>query len=104
MLPDPSATVTRPENQEVNAMNRLSSTIAIFVLMLVTGAAVGATEVTVYKSPSCGCCKNWVAYLRANGFAVKTYEVSDVMPYKIRYGITPELASCHTALVEGYVL
>ena len=41
---------------------------------------------------------------RANGFTVKTYEVSDVTPYKIRHGITPELASCHTALVDGYVL
>lgn len=63
-----------------------------------------AAEVTVYKSPTCGCCNAWIKHLEANGFSVKAHNVSDVGQYKIRYGLRPELASCHTALVNGYVI
>lgn len=87
-------------------MNKLNSAVAILASMLLTGglAAAGATEVTVYKSPSCGCCKNWVAHMRANGFTVKAIDVADVTPYKLAHGIGPALAACHTALVDGYVI
>jgi len=87
-------------------MNRLGSVLVFLVSMLLTGgvAAAGATAVTVYKSPTCGCCKNWVAHLRANGFSVKAVDVADVTSYKLANGISPALASCHTALVDGYVI
>lgn len=68
-------------------------------------SAEGApTEVMVYKSPTCGCCKEWVKHLEANGFAVRTEDVRDVTPYKVAHGVRPALASCHTALVDGYVI
>lgn len=87
-------------------MRKLNSIILILVSMLLTAglSAAGATEVTVYKSPTCGCCKNWVAHMRANGFTVKAIDVADVTSYKLANGIGPALASCHTALVEGYVI
>ena len=86
--------------------NRLGSVLVFLVSMLLTGgvAAAGATAVTVYKSPTCGCCKNWVAHMRANGFSVKAVDVADVTSYKLANGISPALASCHTALVDGYVI
>ncbi len=74
------------------------------VLGLLTSMSAWATEVTVYKSPTCGCCKKWVRHLEANGFDVKAHDVTDVVPYKIRLGLTPKLASCHTAVVDGYVV
>jgi hypothetical protein len=40
----------------------------------------------------------------ANGFRVKSVNVDDVTPYKSRYGVTPPLASCHTAVIDGYVV
>lgn len=68
------------------------------------GSASNATEVVVYKDPSCVCCGKWERHLRANGFAVKTRSTENMASIKDRYGIKPELASCHTAIVEGYVI
>jgi hypothetical protein len=59
---------------------------------------------TVYKSPACGCCGEWVKHLRANGFRVETHELADVTPIRRRYGVPDELASCHTAVVDGYAI
>jgi hypothetical protein len=60
--------------------------------------------VSVYKSPACGCCGEWIKHMRANGFRVETHDVADVLPIKRRYGVPYELASCHTAVVSGYAL
>ncbi len=67
------------------------------------GAVQAATAVTVYKSPTCGCCEKYVDYLRENGFAVETVNESDMDAIKKRYGMS-HIASCHTALVNGYVV
>jgi len=61
-------------------------------------------EITVYKSPTCGCCTKWIDHLEQNGFKVKALNVKDVVPYKIQSGVTPELASCHTAFIDGYTI
>ena len=63
-----------------------------------------AADITVYKSASCDCCKKWIRHLEQNGFKVVAKDVSNVIPYKIKYGIKPKLASCHTAVVSGYVV
>ena len=60
--------------------------------------------VTVHKSPACGCCGEWVAHMRANGFRVEVRDDADVSPVKRAYGVPERLASCHTAIVSGYVL
>ncbi len=69
-----------------------------------TEAPAQATEVVVYKSASCGCCKDWIRHLQANGFAVKAYNVVDLAEVKRTNGVSPHLASCHTARVGGYVI
>ena len=61
-------------------------------------------EVTVYKSPTCGCCTEWVAHLRRHGFRVKTEDLTDLQSIKTRHGVPAALQSCHTALVGGYVV
>lgn len=82
--------------------------IAVAVLVSATvhsaRAADAAGAVTVYKSPTCGCCKLWEQHLQQAGISVKSVNVEDVVAYKIKHGVTPELGSCHTALVEGYVI
>jgi hypothetical protein len=65
---------------------------------------IHAQEVTVYKSPNCGCCDKWIAHLKENGFTVETHDVANLNQIKRDNGITPEIASCHTALVEDYVV
>ena len=67
-------------------------------------AQVFATEITVYKSATCGCCKEWVKHLQANGFSVKAHDVSDLMAHKTANGVPLKLGSCHTATVDGYVI
>ena len=64
----------------------------------------GAIEVMVYKSPSCGCCGAWADHMSRHGFDVKVENVEDLDPIKRENGITDNLESCHTALVEGYVI
>ena len=59
--------------------------------------------VEVWKSPSCGCCKDWVAHLEANGFEVKVSDVGNT-GMRGRLGIPAALGSCHTALVGGYAI
>ncbi len=59
--------------------------------------------VEVWKSPTCGCCADWMKHLEANGFQVKGYDVGNNAK-RIEVGMPKEYASCHTALVNGYVV
>lgn len=64
--------------------------------------------ITVYKSPTCGCCGDWVTHMRENGFTVNVVEEPAMMVVKTALGLPDAMASCHTAviggeLVEGHV-
>ena len=63
-----------------------------------------APRVVIYKSPSCGCCVKWEVYVRSRGFEVASVMTDDIAAVKAKHGVPAELASCHTATVEGYVL
>ncbi len=63
-----------------------------------------ATEVVMYKNPSCGCCSAWAKHMRAAGFTVKELPREDMAAVKEKYGVSAGLASCHTAIVDGYVI
>ena len=60
--------------------------------------------VTVYRSPTCGCCKAWEDHLRAAGYTVESIETPAVNAVKAEHGVPAPLQSCHTALVGGYVI
>ncbi|KAB2919566.1 MAG: DUF411 domain-containing protein [Dechloromonas sp.] len=69
------------------------------------GAAAPARPlIEVWKSPYCGCCKDWVAHLTENGFTVRTHEVGDLDGARRKLGMPERFASCHTARVGGYLL
>lgn len=59
--------------------------------------------VQVWKSPTCGCCKDWIAHLEANGFAVRAHDQGNT-DARAWLGIPLALGSCHTALVGGYAI
>lgn len=59
---------------------------------------------TVYKTPSCGCCVDWVDHLRSEGFEVRVHDVADTMPIAMRLGVPIDLRSCHTAEIDGYAI
>lgn len=79
-------------------------------LLFGVAAAVGAkaalanSTVEVYKTATCGCCGKWVEHLRSNGFTVSEHNVADIEAVRIRTGAPASLASCHIALVDGYVV
>jgi len=58
---------------------------------------------TVYKDVSCGCCHVWVEYMQAKGYRVFAQN-TDIAAIKKQYGIDPNLQSCHTTLVSGYII
>ena len=70
----------------------------------ISPAPQAGKKITVYKSPTCGCCAGWADYLQRNGFAVTTVERNDLSQVKAHYGIGPELQSCHTAVIDGYAI
>ena len=67
-------------------------------------ARAQASVVHVYASPYCGCCHQWVNHMRDAGFEVKVRLTEDLDPVKSYFGVAPALQSCHTAVVDGYVI
>jgi hypothetical protein len=81
----------------------------VSIAMVPVAAALGAGSVSaaplveVWKDPTCGCCKEWIALLRNAGFSVTAHDSGNAMARaKARIGL--QYASCHTALVEGYAI
>lgn len=71
---------------------------------LSTLAAPPNDRVTVWKTPTCGCCKEWVAHLLSNSFDVVINDVKDTAPIRQKLGLAEKFASCHTGLLGSYVL
>lgn len=71
---------------------------------LLAGVQQAKPVMTVYKSPTCGCCSAWMEHLQANGFSVTAQDIQDLTPTKRRFGVPRALESCHTGLVAGYVV
>ena len=75
-------------------------------LVLMPFASHAASEkplITVWKSPTCGCCKDWIAYVEKNGFATKVInDGNDQIRKKI--GMPIQYGSCHTAVIDGYAI
>ncbi len=59
--------------------------------------------VQVWKDPNCGCCKDWMVHLEANGFRTQTFDTGNAA-MRSRLGMPQKFGSCHTALVAGYVI
>jgi hypothetical protein len=65
-----------------------------------------APVMQVYKSPTCGCCKQWMDHARAAGFEVRATDLDEaaLQVQKAKYGVADNLRSCHTAIVGGYAI
>jgi len=61
-------------------------------------------EVVVHKDPNCGCCSGWVKHLESNGFRVQVLDTAELDRVKTRLRVPSDLAACHTAEVENYVI
>lgn len=61
-------------------------------------------DIAIYRSESCGCCTKWGEHVETEGFRIQDKVVENMETFKQANGITPELSSCHTAVVDGYVI
>ncbi|NJA05729.1 DUF411 domain-containing protein [Methylococcaceae bacterium WWC4] len=71
---------------------------------LLSAEEAALPEMTVYRSPTCGCCGKWLEHAEKSGFKIKDVISSDMDQIKARYGVPEKLASCHTVVVDGYVI
>lgn len=69
-----------------------------------SGQVEERADIVVHRSPTCSCCGKWVEHLKQNNFNVKDIVSDDVQAIKNKHGIVQEMASCHTAIVDGYVV
>jgi len=60
--------------------------------------------VTMYKTPTCGCCGDWADHMRQNGFTVQEVIRGDLNAIRRQYGVPGPMVSCHTAVVDGYAI
>ncbi len=86
------------------SQNRLIKRLAVSLLAAYSLNALAAPTIDVHSDPNCGCCSSWVSHLEEAGVDVNHHRDGDLRSIKMANGVPPELASCHTAIVEGYVI
>lgn len=85
-------------------MNRRTFGLAALLLALYTPAFAEGPAMSVHKDPSCGCCTAWADLARKAGYQVTLIDSPDIGAVKDKAGVPGALWSCHTAMVEGYVV
>ena len=87
-------------------MTRLKAMAALLLFSTAAGAcgsaADAAEEMTVYATPTCGCCKAWIEHVEENGFSVKVVYQNDLSAIKAEHKVPAELTSCHLGVVGDY--
>jgi hypothetical protein len=61
-------------------------------------------DAIVYKSPTCSCCREYISYLETKGYNIKSKAVGDMQSVKDKYDISPNMESCHTMVINDYVV
>jgi hypothetical protein len=61
-------------------------------------------SLTVYHTPECSCCGGWIDHLKTQGFQVQDLATNDIETIKQNYKVPENLTSCHTAIIDGYVI
>jgi hypothetical protein len=82
---------------------RLLTLTFVLVAALAPMAQV-ATPITVYKTPTCGCCGKWVDHMRQHGFAPAVTDLPNLTAIKQSTGVPQNLQSCHTSTIGGYAI
>lgn len=78
--------------------------VVVGVLYALPATTARAAEVTLYKSPQCGCCQNYADYLEDNGHTVTVESTNRVVPMSRDAGIPDAFQGCHLAFIEGYAV
>ena len=101
--------ITRTERSSPLTRRQLLAGGAALALAAPVGAKAepasdGPHQVQIWKGPNCGCFKDWIRHLEANGFQVVSVNDSGNTEARKRLGVDLRFGSCHTALVGGYAI
>lgn len=99
----------------MDRIKKIGSIALITIGLLITGCSLAqgpepiaqaalASEINVFRSPTCGCCGLWIEHMRDAGFQINDHITEDMAAIKEQYDIPDNLTSCHTAVVDGYVV
>ena len=90
---------------QMNAVRRsfVLSAIALGGAFFTNAASARTTTIQVWKDPNCGCCKDWISHLEKNGFQAVVLDQGNNAA-RVRLGMPQKFASCHTALIDRYVI
>lgn len=110
-------TLSHTDNIDKRAMKYLITLLTLIILLPSTVSAESrwspsqppsliekSLNITVYRSASCGCCKDWVSHLKKHDFKVEDVVSDDMNSVKKKLGLPAELASCHTGVIDGYII
>ena len=86
-------------------MNRRAFCLASVAALALPRLAIAAPiQATLYKNPQCGCCEDYTAYLRKNGFVVDVKPTNDLAAISQKAGVPEDLQGCHTMFIGDYVV
>jgi len=91
----------------MNVRNKLRALLFVGGTLVATACAdaeASNTEMTVYATPTCGCCGGWVEHMRENGFTVTVVHRDDLSSIRTEHKLPPELTSCHMGVVQGFAV
>lgn len=93
-----------PSHASENHQNHKNKSTIVSVWDKATVNYSGSKKITVYRSPSCGCCGGWITHMKKQGFEVTDIKTDNIDAIKEKNNLPPQLASCHTAIINGYVM
>lgn len=90
-------------------MHRIFSVLAVAIVtvasaLTLSGTLANAGDVTLFKSPECGCCEGYADYLRQNGFTVTVKPTHDLVAMSREAGIPDAFQGCHLSFIDNYVV
>lgn len=78
--------------------------LTIMLTASLSFSAMAKPLIDLYKSPTCGCCTEWSAIMEKKGYEVKVHHSRDWTSVKQQFGMPGQLTSCHTAVIDGYMI
>jgi hypothetical protein len=90
-------------NRQLISIPRRLLLVGLALLPVAGHASTEKLQITMWRGPKCGCCKDWAAYLEKNGFRVKAFDNGNA-EMRQKLGMPVQFGSCHTAQINGYVI
>ena len=88
-----------------SALSRRTLAGSLALGAALTACAAQAASLTMYRDANCGCCLAWAGHVERGGVHdVEAVNHTDMAAVKAAHGVPADLLSCHTAVVDGYVI